>query len=96
MADLIVCSAAERDYTDALRWYTQRSSDAANEFDAEFDRALKVIAEDPHRFPLCDRRHRFYLMRRFPFQIIYRSVEARVMIIAIAHTSRSPEFWAGR
>ena len=40
MTDVIVCSAAEVDYTEALTWYAKRSVDVANDFGAEFDRAL--------------------------------------------------------
>ena len=67
MANIIVCSAADVDYTESLTWYAEHSNDAANDFDAEFDRALKQIAETPERFPLCDSRHRYFLLRRFRF-----------------------------
>ncbi|MDB4766493.1 hypothetical protein OAG71_02265 [bacterium] len=40
MTNVIICSAAEIDYTESLTWYAERSLDAANDFDAEFDRAL--------------------------------------------------------
>jgi hypothetical protein len=35
-------------------------------------------------------------MRRFPFQIIYRVPGEDVVIIAVAHTSRSPDYWSNR
>jgi hypothetical protein len=35
-------------------------------------------------------------MRRFPFQIIYRVPGEDVVIIAVAHTSRSPDYWPNR
>jgi plasmid stabilization system protein ParE len=96
MAKLFVCSAAERDYTEALCWYSERSARAADEFDEEFHRALQAIASDPDRFPACDARHRFYLMRRFPFQIIFRKVADEIDVIAVAHTSRSSTYWSDR
>ena len=74
MANVIICSAAEVDYTESLRWYAERSAEAANDFDTEFDRAILHIARDPERFPMCDSRHRYFLLRRFPFRIIYRIV----------------------
>ena len=72
MANVIICSAAEVDFTESLKWYAERSIDAANDFDAEFDRAISQIAADPERFPMCDARHRYFLLRRFLFRIIYR------------------------
>ncbi|HEY0158641.1 MAG TPA: type II toxin-antitoxin system RelE/ParE family toxin [Thermoanaerobaculia bacterium] len=35
-------------------------------------------------------------LRRFPFFIIYRERERDVQIIALAHTSRRPDYWRPR
>ena len=96
MADVILCSAAEVDYTESLNWYAKNSVDVANDFDAEFNRALIEITADPERFPMCDVRHRYFLLRRFPFRIIYRIVQDDVVVIAVAHGSRSPDYWTDR
>jgi plasmid stabilization system protein ParE len=96
MAKLVVSAAAEHDFTTSLGWYAEHSVQAANQFDAEFGEALKAIAADPERFPLCDTRHRYYLMRRYPFQVIYRFSEELVLVIAVAHAKRKPHYWADR
>jgi plasmid stabilization system protein ParE len=62
----LISSAAEQDYAEALSWYADRDIRAAENFDAELDRAIQSIAEHPGRFPSCDKRHHVYLMRRFP------------------------------
>lgn len=69
---------------------------AAADYDAEFDRALLAIRDDPRRFPHCDERHSFYLMRSFPFQSIFRCVEDEIQVVAVAHTSRKPGYWYDR
>ena len=91
MIDLVVCSAAEVDYAEALSWYAERSVQVAERFDVEFDQALETIASDPERFPRCDERHSYYLMRRFPYQIIYRQHLDHWVVIAVAHTAQSPD-----
>ena len=96
MANVIFCSAAEVNYTESLNWYVERSTEAANDFDAELDRAISQISADPECFPMCDPRHRYFLLRRFPFRIIYRIVASDVVVIAVAHGSRSPSYWADR
>ena len=96
MASLIVCSAAETDITESLCWYANRSTTVANDFDDEFHRALNQILSDPLRFPACDLRHRFYLMRRFPFRVIYRVDGDDVIVMAVAHAARSPDYWSNR
>jgi len=96
MSKLLVVPAAERDFTEALCWYAERSQQAAEGFLGEFERALGSIEADPGRFPLCDQRHRYYLMRRYPFQVIYREHEDHLVIIAVAHAKRQPGYWSNR
>jgi plasmid stabilization system protein ParE len=66
MTNLVICSAAEAEFAEALTWYTNRSIQAAERFEAEFDQTLNAIASDPERFPRYDERHRYYLMRHYP------------------------------
>jgi len=79
-----------------VRARAERSQRAAEGFDAEFDKALAAIGADPRRFSLCDDRHRFYLMDRYPYQLIYREEADGVVVIAVAHAKRRPGYWAGR
>lgn len=96
MAELFVTSAAERDYTEALCWYAERSLKAAEGFEAAVDASFAMIAADPERFPFCDDRHRYYLLDRFPYQIIYRIQRNTIWVMAVAHTSRDAAFWSKR
>jgi hypothetical protein len=46
---------------------------------------------------MCDDRHRFYLLKRYPFQIIYRPISGdQWLIVAVAHSSRRPGYWSNR
>ena len=94
MIELLIGEGAELDYTESLRWYAEHSQQAAEGFDAEFARVLEAIADDPHRYPFCDDRHRFSLLKRYPFQVIFREVPgSHIQIVAVAHTSRYPGYW---
>ena len=96
MVDVLIAAGAEQDYVEALAWYAERSAQAASGFETEVERALESIAADPLRYPLCDKRHRFYLMRRYPFQVIYREASQGVLVVAIAHGKRRPGYWRNR
>ncbi len=93
---ILVYSSAEEEYTQSLSWYAERSVRAAIAFDREFDTSLEKISSNPERFPHCDARHQFYLMQKFPFQIIYRHLTSEIHVVAIAHTSRKPNYWYDR
>jgi len=88
---------AAADYDAAFDWYLKRSPDAARAFDAEFQRALAEIEQAPKRWARdSDHTHRF-LLRRFPYVVIYREQGlTKLQILAVAHTSRKPEYWKER
>ena len=96
MANVIICLDAEIEYTESLIWYSARSESAATAFDAEFNQAISEIESDPQRYPFCDERHQFYLMCRFPFRIIYRVTDDTILVVAVAHGSREPNYWTDR
>jgi plasmid stabilization system protein ParE len=97
MIDILIGAGAEEDYAESLRWYAERSKRAAEGFEAEFTRVLEAIAANPGRYPLCDDRHRFHLLKRYPFQVIYRMVsEHQLLVVAVAHASRRPGYWSER
>ena len=96
MADVIILEAAEDEYREALAWYDTRSSQAAAGFEAAVEVALRAIAAAPERWTACDDRHRFYVLRRYPYSIIYRSEADHVLVVAFAHSSRSATRWQDR
>jgi len=97
MNEVLVAAGAEQDFTESLCWYAERSQRAADGFEAEFAAALEAIAAHPDRYPLCDDHHRYYLMKRYPLQVIYRRLsDDRLLIVAVAHASRRPSYWLGR
>lgn len=72
MREVLIGEGAAADYAVSLRWCAERSKPAAEGFEAEFDRVLAAIAANFERFPFCDDRHRFCLLKRYPFQVIFR------------------------
>jgi plasmid stabilization system protein ParE len=88
---------ATAEYDAAFDWYLEQSPDAALKFDAEVDRALAQILQTPQRWTVGPYSTRRFLLRRFPFIVIYRQLPStRIQILAVAHTSRRPGYWMSR
>ena len=88
---------AAAEYDAAFDWYLQQSPEAALKFDAEVERALAHIIQAPQRWTAGPHSTRRFLLRRFPFIMIYRVLTSvDIQIVAIAHTSRRPGYWRGR
>jgi toxin ParE1/3/4 len=96
VADLAFHPEAQAEYDSAQIWYQARSPRTAERFEAEMSRVLNSIVDDPDTFPHYDDDHRFALLRRFPYGIIYQVHSGSVYIVAVAHTGRSPGYWQDR
>ena len=80
----------------AREWYAERSPLAAAVFMDEIERATEMIMEAPNRWPRYLHGTRRYLLRRFPFSVIYRVAGTSVQVIAVMHGKRRPGYWKTR
>jgi plasmid stabilization system protein ParE len=88
--------AAQAEAEAAARYYAERNPRAAVAFTDELDAAVVQIELAPHTFLKHVRSTRRLLLRRFPFAVVYRFDEASILIVAVAHGSRRPGYWARR
>lgn len=96
MAEVSLLAEAEADYEAALAWYLTRSARAADGFEAAVERARNFLAAFPEACPLCNDRHRFCALRRYPYGLIYRVDGDQVRVVAVAHDRQLPGYWVGR
>lgn len=89
-------SGARRDFDESFDWYAERSAQTAVRFAAAVDAALVEVAANPIKFPSPDGVHRECPVRKFPFRIVCRLVDNRVLVVAIAHAKRRPGYWRVR
>ena len=88
---------AESDIEAAFAWYYERSEPAAKRFLREVDAALAQIAKSPELSPPYVAGTRRYLLKRFPFLIIFREPSPNaIQVVALAHGRRRPSYWVDR
>ena len=88
---------AGAEYDAAFDWYLKRNPDAALRFDSEVCRALEQIAHAPERWTAGPFNTHRFLLRQFPYMLIYRKRTSReIQVLALAHTSRNPGYWKNR
>lgn len=81
---------------DAHDWYEARSQSAAEAFLYELNLAIQRVLEAPGRWPRDEGVARRFVLRRFPFNLIYRKVGATIQFVALAHHKRKPGYWRSR
>ena len=87
---------AERDLSDAARWYEEQRPGLGHEFLDEVLDVFSAITEAPQMYPNVHRNTRRALIHRFPFGVYYRVEETTIVVIAILHGSRDPHRWKSR
>ena len=81
----------------AHAWYAARDLGVADQFQQAVDDAVTRICNDPDAQPVALKQFRWARVRRFPYRLVFeRTDENRVLIIAVAHTSRRPQYWRRR
>lgn len=84
------------DALEAYDWHARRSQQAADAFQEELQDAGRAIEVSPQRWADDLFGTRRYLMKQFPFVIVYRVAADRIEIVAVAHGRRKPAYWKGR
>jgi plasmid stabilization system protein ParE len=80
----------------AYAWYAERNPSAANAFISELDHAISQIQTDPERWTMHLHGTRKFLLRRFPYEVVYRIAESAIQVIAVPHGRRRPGYWRAR
>ncbi len=98
MTPVWIDDEAEAEFLAAVEWYVEQDPEVAMRFVDDVERGLVVIGEAPMRWPVRRARARRYLLREFPYELVYRYQpgDAVVRVIAIAHQHRRPGYWRQR
>jgi len=87
---------AREDFAQSFDYYRQHSAGAAIGFVAAVDDAINQILASPGRFPSVHGDCRYCALNRYPFRIIFRDEAHRLVIVAVAHAKRRPDYWHSR
>jgi plasmid stabilization system protein ParE len=78
---------------DAVAYYDGLSAGLGAEFAAEIRDSLGRITEYPEAWQLLGPRVRRYRLKRFPYGLVYRLLESEVIVVAVMHLHREPDYW---
>jgi plasmid stabilization system protein ParE len=88
--------AARLEAIEAFNWYLNRSLGAADRFQRQMETAQTAIQTDPETWPAYLADTRRYRLKRYPYVVIYRILENKIEIMAVAHAHRRPDYWVDR
>jgi plasmid stabilization system protein ParE len=93
-----VKSEAQEDARQAASYYDGLRIGLGGTFLNRLHDAYAVIQQHPQAYSLVHpavtgREIRYYVMRQFPYLIVYEVLPGRVVILAVVHNKRRPGSW---
>ena len=96
MMRVIFTRIATQELEDAVRFYELEYVGLGRRFKEEVRSAALRVAEYPKAWSVERDEVRKCLLHKFPYKLLY-SVEANhVLVIAVAHQHRKPDYWFDR
>ncbi len=99
--NLRILVEAEEDVRASVEWYDERRHGLAVAFFEAVSRAFRAIEANPQRYPKVSGSGlvsdiRSYSLAKFPFGVIYEIRADEVIVLAVAHHKRRPDYWNRR
>lgn len=88
--------SAQADIRRAAGFYENEAPGLGAEFVSEVEHVFVRVSENPEIGTPLRSGARELLVRRFPYVVIYRVEPERVLVLAVGHQRRHPDFWLGR
>ena len=93
--------AAEQEFRYYIRWYDNESLGLGDRLWSDIQAAISLISAFPSVGSVVPRLGvretvRRVPLRHFPFRLVYREYPDHLEVIALAHTSREPQYWLRR
>ena len=94
---LILHPAARLELEAALRWSKKAFGDrTAARLRRRFEQAGQLLLREPELGAVLSDQTRKFPLRQFPYTLVYRVQGEMITVIAVAHQSREPGYWAKR
>ena len=87
---------AASEFNDAVEYYESEQKGLGLRFKTEANRAISRVASLPTAYQLLSERTRRCLIAKFPYGIIYQQLDNEILVVAVAHLHRQPDYWLSR
>ena len=81
---------------DAVEYYDMQSPGLGQRFFNEVLETIELISLYPQLWAVKSKNTRRAILRKYPFNLIYSQMSDKIIILAVAHHNREPEYWIDR
>ena len=87
---------AEQEFLYAIDFYEDKEEGLGRDFALEIYSTVERILSYPIAWPILEDDIRRSLVRRFPYGVLYSQLDEEIIIVAIMHLNREPNYWKSR
>jgi plasmid stabilization system protein ParE len=87
---------AQRELDEAIAYYNSQVPGLGDAYLVESVATIERIRRFPEAWQPLGEQVRRCRLRRFPYGLIYAVDEGSILIVAVAHTHRRPDYWRER
>jgi plasmid stabilization system protein ParE len=87
---------AEQELYEAAARYESEVPELGFRFADEVERVIQVLLDHPELGSRLNDELRHFVLRRYPFSVVYAVLSDIVYVVAVAHGSREPGYWRPR
>ncbi len=91
-----ILAEARAELDAAVQYYYDQEEGLEELFLFEIENSFKLIYDFPSRYSRVEGNIRKFIIRKFPFTIIYEIRSDEIVILAVAHQKRKPDYWRER
>ena len=84
---------ARREFLHEVAFYNGKEPGLGARFTEEVERVIEPVLGRPELGLRMDENLRHFVLRRFPFSVVYAVIDDWVYIVALANGSREPNYW---
>ena len=93
---VVILDVARLEFNEAKEFYEIEQTGLGAKFENEIKNGILRIQQYPQAWPPERKETRRYLVRKFPYKIIYSLQENNIVVLAFAHLHRKPNYWVDR
>jgi len=94
--NVVFVPEAKDEFLDAIAYYEEARCGLGERFKGEADRSILWIADHHELYRIRPEGYRRINLRAFPYNIPFITRSSTLWILAVAHSSRKPEYWISR
>ncbi len=94
--ELILAKLAQAEMLEAKHYYERQQRGLGLQFLNEAKRSAIRILEQPLAWQIEIEPVRRFIFNRFPYKMLYVIRAERIVVLAVAHQHRDPDYWVER